>query len=217
MSHIFTQQGPRVSVGDSDDPPLSIPTPDQLGSILFTHKLGALGKAYCAVMVGATPTWVPLNGAGSPALAYAYYFHEVSGLDSPIPQEGAFPFGSIVGAQDPSGSITLPNQTTAQLVPGVYRIGFQASVTESGQICAFLDGVPLPSTEVGHDTTNSQLVIDAVITVPSTGPFSILQIINHSSSASNGNAGALTMTLLAGGDGITGQPPVIGLTIVRLA
>ncbi len=64
MAHLFLQQDPKVSAGNADDVPATIPTPEELGSFLVTHDgAGNLGKIYSALLVAGVPTWVLIGTA----------------------------------------------------------------------------------------------------------------------------------------------------------
>ncbi len=68
MAHVFLQEDPKVSVGDANDVASTIPTPEQLGSLLLTYAAtGAADQvavAYAALAVGGTAQWVPIAAAG---------------------------------------------------------------------------------------------------------------------------------------------------------
>lgn len=74
---------------------------------------------------------------------------------------------------------------------GVYRVTFQVSVDEPGQLQLELNGLPVPTAVFGRATGTSQIMGDALITV---APLSVLGVINPPS-----NAAALTITPIAGG------------------
>ncbi len=69
MAHIFLQDDPKVSVAGANDDPATIPTPEQLGSLLITYAAtgttGQTATAYAALEVGATAQWVPISGIGA--------------------------------------------------------------------------------------------------------------------------------------------------------
>ncbi len=66
MAHLYLQEDPKVSVAGSNDAASSVPTPEQLGSLLVTYSAtGATSQsaaAYAALEVGGTAQWVPLTG-----------------------------------------------------------------------------------------------------------------------------------------------------------
>lgn len=68
MAHLYLQEDPKTSVAGSNDAPATIPTPEQLGSLLITYgatgSTGQTAAAYAALEVGGTPQWVPIAGAG---------------------------------------------------------------------------------------------------------------------------------------------------------
>jgi hypothetical protein len=115
-----------------------------------------------------------------------------------MPTDNALPIpvGSAVafprdGAQ--SGSITRLTGSTFQLgTVGTYRVSFEASVSEAGQLELTLNGIALPYTVVGRAAGTSQIVGDSLVTVSTAA--SVLAVVNPT-----GNATALTITPSAGG------------------
>ena len=89
---------------------------------------------------------------------------------------------------------------------GTYRVTFQASVAEAGQLIVALNGADVSRTVVGRATGTSQIVGSTLIETTSVN--SILEIRNPA-----GNAAALTLTPLAGGT----RPVSANLVIERLA
>jgi hypothetical protein len=90
-----------------------------------------------------------------------------------------------------SGSITPVSASTFQLgETGTFRVTFDVSVTEAGQLELTLNGVALPYTVVGRDTGTTQIVGESLVSVP-TAP-SILAVLNPTASA-------LTITPHTGG------------------
>lgn len=69
MAHIFIQDDPKVSVGNANDDPATIPTPQQLGSLLVTYAAtgptGQFAAAYAALAIGGTAQWVPIAATGA--------------------------------------------------------------------------------------------------------------------------------------------------------
>jgi hypothetical protein len=92
-----------------------------------------------------------------------------------------------------SGSITSLTSSTFQLSTiGTYRVSFQVSVTEPGQLELTLNGVVLPYTVVGRATGTSEITGDSLVNVATVA--SVLAVVNPS-----GESTALTITPLAGG------------------
>jgi len=96
-----------------------------------------------------------------------------------------------------SGTIVRTSATQFQLPTiGTYRVFFQVSVDEAGQLMLDLDSgggpVLLPESVAGRATGTSQIVGECLVTT--TVVDSILRVINPP-----GNAAALTVTPLAGG------------------
>ncbi len=105
-----------------------------------------------------------------------------------------------------SGSITRTNASTFTLATiGTYRVSFQVSVNEPGQLEVGLDGSALAYTVVGRATGTSQLVGESLVTTTSVNE--TLQVLNPA-----GNPTALTITPLAGGT----HPVSASLTIERV-
>jgi hypothetical protein len=75
---------------------------------------------------------------------------------------------------------------------GTYRVSFQVSVTEPGQLGLKLDGTEIPYTVNGRATGTSQISGDALVTT--VAPNSTISVVNPA-----GNATALTITPSAGG------------------
>jgi len=89
---------------------------------------------------------------------------------------------------------------------GTYRVSFQVSVDEAGQLELSLNGTPLAYTVVGRATGTSQLVGESLITTTSVND--TLEVVNPA-----GNSTALTVTPLAGGT----NPVSASLLIERVA
>ncbi len=90
MAHIYLQEDPKVSVADANDAASSIPTPEQLGSLLLTYaatgSTGQTAAMYAALAIGGTAQWVPVGATGggsSPVLpANEIAFGTGAGIDS---------------------------------------------------------------------------------------------------------------------------------------
>jgi len=100
----------------------------------------------------------------------------------------------------------LDPSTFALAAAGTYRVSFQVSVDEAGQLELSLDSTPLAYAVVGRATGTSQLVGDSLITTTSAD--STLQVVNPA-----GNSPAVTITPDAGGT----QHTSASLVIERLA
>ncbi|MGB9184522.1 MAG: hypothetical protein WCB67_10675 [Solirubrobacteraceae bacterium] len=112
--------------------------------------------------------------------------------DNPIP---VGPGSAVSFPQDgpQSGSIIRFSGTTFELsTVGTYRVSFQVSVNEPGQLELRLNGLELPYTVVGRATGTSQIVGDSLIDVGAAP--SSLEVVNPS-----GGPTALTVTPAAGG------------------
>ena len=120
-------------------------------------------------------------------------------VDAPVlfPQDGPTSGGGIT--RTGAGSFNL-----AEI--GTYRVLFQVSVDEPGQLLLYVDGAEVPHTVVGRATGTSQIVGQSLITT--TVVDSVLEVRNAS-----GNSTALTITPIAGGT----HPVSASLIIERLA
>ncbi len=107
-----------------------------------------------------------------------------AGTDVEFPQDG------------PSTTTTditrLSSTAFALNTPGVYRVSFQVSVDEAGQLILTLDGFDLAYTVAGRATGTSQ--INATTLVSTSVANEVLTVRNPA-----GNSTALTITPLAGG------------------
>ena len=105
-----------------------------------------------------------------------------AGTDVSFPQDGP-----------QNGSITRLTSSTFQLGNiGTYRVMFQVSVTEAGQLELTLNGTELAYTVVGRATGTSQIMGEALVSVSTVN--SVLAVENPS-----GETTALTITPKAGG------------------
>jgi hypothetical protein len=92
-----------------------------------------------------------------------------------------------------STTITRLDASTFNLAAiGTYRVSFQVSVDEPGQLELSLNGTPLDYSVVGRATGTSQLVGESLVTTTTVND--ALQVLNPA-----GNSTALTITPLAGG------------------
>jgi hypothetical protein len=107
------------------------------------------------------------------------------------------------GPADVSGSISRVSATTFSLSHiGTYNVTFQVSVTEAGQLALDLNGTELAYTVVGRATGTSEIVGESLVTTT---------LVNETFSVVNpaGEAAALTITPLAGGNRSVGASLVI--------
>lgn len=153
---------------------------------------------------GATGATGPQGPAGT-VLAFADYYALMpgdnaasiaAGADVEFPQDG--PNSGTEIARISASSFTL-------LEPGIYKVDFQASVSEAGQLVLTLNGAEIPYTVVGRTTGTSQIAGTAL--VETTVATSVLTVRNPA-----GNAAALTLTPAAGGT----EPVSAHLVILRL-
>lgn len=102
-----------------------------------------------------------------------------------FPQIGASTAGSNI--------VSVTNSDFQLALIGVYKVEFQVSVTEPGQLEINLNGTTLTSSIVGRATGTSQIV--GVQNIDTTTVNTILQIRNPAA-----NSTALTLTPIAGGN-----------------
>lgn len=167
--------------------------------------MGAAGVAGPAGVAGA-PGAAGATGATGPAGPQAFaQFFALMPPDNPA----TVAVGSAVDfPQDgPSdGSITRLGADSFNLADiGTYRVAFNVSVDEAGQLQLSLNGAPLAYTVTGRATGTSQIVGESFITTTSVN--TVLEVLNPV-----GNATALTITPLAGG----ANPVAASLTIEQL-
>jgi BclA C-terminal domain len=162
-----------------------------------TGATGASGATGAGGSTGAT-------GAGVFVPSFAHFFALMPGDNSATVAVGAavqFPQNGPtdgVATRASASTFTIP-------VAGTYKVDFQVSVTEAGQLQLAIGGAGLPDTVAGRATGTSQISQSSVITV-SAG--AVLSVINPA-----GNSTALTITTTAGGASSVSAT----LTIVRLA
>ncbi len=164
MAHLFLQQDPKVSVGDASDVSTSIPTPEQLGSFLFTHlNGGSSGKIYCAVLVAGVPTWVPIGGA-TPAVIKFFsgaltgsggivdgFIADTGNLTMPV-DENEYPAGtngftaSFLTVRCPAGQ----NKMTTAVVVTLLKNGAPTGITLSVPALTTGQFVSTPVTPVAY-------------------------------------------------------------------
>ncbi len=120
------------------------------------------------------------------------------GSDVDFPQDGPSSGGGTL-QRTSANSFTLPDIAT-------YRVDFEVSVSEAGQLVLTLNGTDLAYTLVGRASGDSEITGDALIST--TVINSVLTVRNPS-----GNTNALTITPLAGGT----RPSAASLTIEELS
>ena len=109
------------------------------------------------------------------------------------------------GINDGSGEISALSSSSFQLATiGNYRVFFQASIAEAGQLALLLNGSQVAHSVVGRATGTSQIVCECLIATSSIN--STLSVING-----QGNSTALTMTVYAGGTNAVSANLVISL------
>lgn len=153
--------------------------------------------------VGSTGVTGATGLAGGP-LGFANFFALMPG-DNVAPIAAGAPI--LYPQNGPIGGVGIVRLTPSsfQVVPGTYRVSWQASISEPGQLMLRLNGTEFAPSVVGRATGTSQLVGNTLITVAAN---TTLEVVNPS-----GNAAALTMTPIAGGTHAVSAT----LTIERLA
>ena len=124
-------------------------------------------------------------------LAFADFFALMPGDNSATVAPGT----AVQFPQNGPTSGTIVRLNASQfLIPtaGTYRVLFQVSVSEPGQLQLSLNGIPIASSLVGRATGTDQIVGVSLLTTVL--PNSILSVINPV-----GNSTALTITPVAGG------------------
>ncbi|MGD0710695.1 MAG: hypothetical protein ABR968_05885 [Bacteroidales bacterium] len=164
-----------------------------------TGTMGNIGATGLQGITGATGAQGPTGNDGSTganAVSEFAYFYALS------PPDNAATIAAGAEVQFPrdgpaSAGIIRISDSQFQLADiGIYRVSWQVSINEAGQLALQLDGgsggVELPYTTVGRATGTSQIVGDALIVT--TAPNTVLSVVNP-----NGNPVALTITPFAGG------------------
>ena len=161
---------------------------------------GAQGAQGAAGPQGAQGT----QGTSGGALEFAEFF----ALMPPDNAATIAPDAPVLFPQNgpTTGTITRTGPGTFNLPAiGVYRVLFQASIAEAGQLLLSLNGADLAYTVVGRATGTDQIVGTSLVVTTSVN--SVLEVRNPA-----GNAAALTLTPLAGGT----RPVSASLLIERL-
>lgn len=170
---------------------------------------------------GATGATGPAGAAGPPGppgppapppvpLAFAHFYHVVTALDPTVAVGAPFTFDVAGPSQVPLQIVSQAGGTRFLLVPaGVYKVEFEASISEAGQMSAWVDSgagfLEVPNSVAGRATGTSQISKSFLMTAVANA---LLEIRNPA-----GNAVALTLTPIAGGT----HAPSINLTITRLS
>ena len=176
-----------------------------------TGPAGPSGQTGATGQTGQTGPPGSTGMTGPPGPAGTTDFAEFFALMPPDNAATVAPGAAVDFPQDapqsPGGSSTRISQDSFQLSAiGTYRVAYQVSVTEAGQLMLRLNGVDLDYTVVGRATGTTQIVGESLITTTSAN--SIIEVVNPT-----GNATALTITPLAGGT----RPVSASLVIQRLA
>ena len=180
-------QGETGEQGPAGDPGATGATGPQGPAGSSTGVKGATGPK------GATGATGPMGVAGAPggidsALFFALMPPDNAatvgvGADVDFPQNGPTTSTGILRASADSFTLTTP---------GVYRVTYQVSVTESGQLILTLDGADLAYTVAGRATGTGQISLSTLVQTST-----IAQVLTVRNPA--GNSNALTITPLAGG------------------
>ncbi|CAN5161468.1 hypothetical protein BH11ACT4_BH11ACT4_24660 [soil metagenome] len=161
------------------------------GATGSTGPQGAAGAQGLPGAAGAQgPAGTPgLNASNSSALFFALMPPDnastvAPGTDVQFPQDGPTTTTTGITRSSPA-AFTLA-------APGVYRVSYQVSIAEPGQLILTLNGADLAYTVTGRDISSSQ--ITAMTLVQTTGANSVLTVRNPA-----GNFNALTILPIAGG------------------
>ena len=144
-------------------------------NILVTVRTAIAGSVGIQHAVSAAEFFALMPGDNSATIA--------PGTPVLFPQAGVTTGPGIVAAS--SSSFTLVD-------PGTYRVSWQVSVSEAGQLQLEVGGAADPTTVVGRATGTSQIVGSSLITT--INPNTSLRVLNPA-----GNSTALTITPIAGG------------------
>ncbi len=148
MAHLFLQEDPKVSVGDANDVASTIPTPEQLGSLLLTYDAtGATGQTaamYAALAIGGTAQWVPIAGAAPPGNTNGYLYNGGAQFNSGLAVVAAADFtiggGSsihITRRSDDASAVGIPSIVSVVLGgPGVATFTVRAEDPATGAAVA---------------------------------------------------------------------------------
>jgi hypothetical protein len=172
------------------------------GATGVTGVAGATGATGASGAAGATgvtgPSGAGATGATGPtgasggAQSFSNFFALMPGdnaatiaVGAPVlfPQTGPVP-GTPAATRLAAGTFTIARTSS-------YKVAWQVSVAEAGQLMVALNGVGVASTVVGRATGTNQIVGNTVIAATAGD---VLSIINPT-----GNAAALTLTPTAGG------------------
>ncbi len=157
------------------------------------HLLGEAGGVAGAAGVAGIPGVSGTSGiAGTPSI---FDFSDFYAL-MPGDNSATVAVGTAVSfpQNGPTNGVITRLSGTQFLLPfiGTYKIYFQVSVDEPGQLELRLNGIPVATSVVGRATGTSQIVGVSLLTT--TVPASVLEVIN-----AVGNSTALTITPIAGG------------------
>ena len=190
---ILVVPGPRGPTGQTG----------QTGPTGQTGQTGQTGRTGQTGATGETGVTGATGYTGAPGINnFADFFALMPGDNSATVALG----GSVAFPQDgPSSATTITrlSPTTFNLADiGTYMIFFEVSVDEAGQLVLALNGTALPYAVFGRATGTSQIMGMAMVQTT---------LINRVLSVNNpaGNAAALTITPLAGG-----QSPVSAHLII---
>lgn len=147
MAHIFLQEDPKVSAGNADDNPTTIPIPEQLGSLLVTSNGdGTNGKIYAALpsSIAPNPQWVLVGfGSGIVGAGQKYWVNPAGKSPDTLYhtiQAGIDAANADWIAEGRTGSrdvFVLPGDSYTEspiLKAGVNLIGLQSAPTATGVI-----------------------------------------------------------------------------------
>jgi hypothetical protein len=142
---------------------------------------------------GATGPTGPIGPAGAPGAADSALFFALMPGDNAttvgVGQDVDFPEN---GPTTSTGILRLTADSFILTTPGVYRVTYQVSVTEAGQLILTLDGNDLAYTVAGRATGTGQISLSTLVQTTTTTE--VLTVRNPA-----GNSTALTITPLAGG------------------
>lgn len=169
---------------------------DDFGGVIIPASALAAAVAASGITgpAGTTGAAGPAGPAGPSggSLAFADFFALMPGDNAATVAVGAAVEFPQDGPNSASGISRLTASTFNLLDIGTYRVNWQVSVDEPGQLALADGGVKIPETVVGRATGTTQIVGSRLITT--SVPNTVLSVVNPT-----GNAAALTITPIAGG------------------
>jgi hypothetical protein len=176
MAFIFLQDDPKIAVGNANDAPGTIPTPEQLGSLLVTTDgAGGAGKIYAAVPAPIAPAWISVGQGTGVGIAGSGTPNRVAKFITPT-TIGDSQITDVTG-----GAVSISAATSVSAIangPGfgasLQAVNGTASVIANGAgNIALLQSVAGPADVVGTDVIVTATAGNVVISAPAANAVSI--------------------------------------------